>query len=62
MTQYAYFEHIQPGGSFSIEEDDGTVKFCYKIIIGDGYHGCLILENSDNFKIEFASPHMLVLQ
>ncbi len=60
MKEYAYFEQIDPGEMFSIEEDDGSVKFCYKVIVGDGYHGCLILNNND-FIIEFSCPKMLVL-
>lgn len=61
MKEYAYFESINPGESFTIEEDDGTVKFCYKVIVGDGYHCCLILNNND-FKIEFCCPQMLVIK
>lgn len=61
MKMYAHFEDIELGEMFSIEEDDGSIKFCYKVIIGDGYHGCLILNNND-FKIEFACPTMLVIK
>lgn len=61
MKYYDYFESIQPGESFSVEEDDGTIKFCYKIIVGDGYHACLIL-NDSNFNIEFSCPRMLVIR
>lgn len=60
MSKHAYFESIQPGELFAIENDDGSMEFCFKVIIGDGEHGCLILANND-FKIEFCSPEMLVV-
>jgi hypothetical protein len=58
---YYHFEDIKPGEMFSIQEDDGTVRFCYKVLVGNGYHACLIL-NDSNFNIEFACPRMVVLK
>ncbi len=59
MKEYTYFEHISPGEMFSIENDDGSMNLCYKVLIGE-YHACLILNNND-FKIEFSCPKMLVI-
>lgn len=59
--QYDYFCNVKPGESFSVENDDGSVTFCYKILVGEQkYECCLMLKEKPI--IEFCCPNMLILR